>query len=68
MKIVFSVLLSLFSIFLWVILHHFNLILSYPIVYWGFILLIIFRTLKEVYYFIKSHESLQIKSQVQNWT
>jgi len=47
MKIVFSVLLSLFSIFLWVILHHFNLILSYPIVYWGFILLIIFRTLKE---------------------
>lgn len=30
MKIVFSVLLSLFSIFLWVILHHFNLILSYP--------------------------------------
>ena len=56
MKIVFSVLLSLFSIFLWVILHYFNLILSYPIVYWGFILLIIFRTLKEVYYFIKSHE------------
>ena len=53
MKIVFSVLLSLFSIFLWVILHHFNLILSYPIVYWGFILLIIFRTLKEVYYFRK---------------
>ena len=33
-----------------------NTILSYPIVYWGFILLIIFRTLKEVYYFIKSHE------------
>ncbi len=29
MKIVFSVLLSLFSIFLWVILHHFNLILSH---------------------------------------
>ena len=55
MKLCLSVFLSLFSIFLWVVLHQVKFILSYPVVYWGIIIVIICRTIKEVYLFVKQH-------------